>query len=60
VVPPAGMQEPHLIQVIRVGNWAYPLYLDGDSTRVVPLSGMPLAEVKGQPTFELDLERKTA
>ena len=60
VAPPMGSQEPQLIQVIRFGDWAYPLYLDGSSTRVVPLSGKPLAEVDEPPTFEFDLERKTA
>jgi hypothetical protein len=61
VMPPVGGSgEPHLVQIIRYGNWAYPLHLDGDSTRVIPLSGMPLAEVSEQPTFEFDLERKTA
>jgi hypothetical protein len=61
VMPPVGgSTEPHLIQVVRYGDWAYPLYLDGDSTRVIPLSGMPLAEVKQQPSAEFDLERKTA
>jgi hypothetical protein len=60
VASPVGTTEPVLIQVVRYGSWAYPLYLDGDSTRVVPLSGMPLAEVTEQPSFEFDLERKTA
>jgi hypothetical protein len=60
VTPPAGMTEPVLVQVIRYGSWAYPLYLDGDSTRVIPLSGMPFAEVTDKPSFEFDLERKTA
>ena len=61
VMPPVGSGgEPQLVQVIRHGNWAYPLYLDGDSTRVIPLSGMPIAEVPEQPSFEFDVERKTA
>lgn len=60
VAPPMGTNEPKLIQVVRYGTWAYPLYLDGDSTRVIPLGGMPLAELADQPTFEFDLERKTA
>ena len=60
VMPPANKQGPHLVQVIRYGNWAYPLYLDGDATRVIPLSGTPLADVPKSPAFELDLERKTA
>jgi hypothetical protein len=60
VVPPANMKGPHMIQVVRYGSWAYPLYVDGDVTRVIPLSGTPLAELPKQPAFEFDLERKTA
>ena len=60
VTPAAGTTEPQLIQVVRYGNWAYPLYLDGDATRVIPHGGMPLAEVSPELIFELDLERKTA
>lgn len=56
----AASSEPQLIQVVRFGRWAYPLYADGDVTRVIPHSGMPLAEVKQQKVLELDLERKTA
>jgi hypothetical protein len=60
VLPPAGKSTPHLVQVIRYGNWAYPLYIDGDVTRVIPLSGTPLADIPTSPAFEFDLERKTA
>ena len=61
VMPPVGGNgEPSLVQVVRYGNWAYPLYLDGDSTRVIPLSGMPIAEVPDEPAVEFDVERKTA
>jgi hypothetical protein len=60
VAPLAGTNEPQLVQVLRYGNWAYPLYLDGEVTRVIPLGGMPLAEVSPELVFELDLERKTA
>jgi len=52
--------KPELIQVVRVGDWAYPLYLDGDVTRVIPLGGMPLAEVPSDLVFDLAEERKTA
>lgn len=52
--------EPQLIQVVRYGSWAYPLYADEDVTRVIPHGGMPLADVKETMIFELDLERKTA
>ncbi len=56
----AGNNEPQLVQVVRYGSWAYPLYLDGDVTRVIPHSGMPLAEVPSEMVFELGDERKTA
>jgi hypothetical protein len=56
----AGTTDPQLIQVVQFGNWAYPLYLDGDVTRVIPLGGMPLADVPSELVFELDLERKSA
>lgn len=52
--------KPELIQVIRFGDWAYPLYLDGDVTRVIPLGGMPFAEVPKDLVFDLEEERKTA
>ena len=60
VASPLNGSKPTLIQVIRHGSWAYTLYLDGDSTRVIPLSGMPFAEVTDQPSFAFDLEKKTA
>ena len=52
--------KPELVQVIRFGDWAYPLYLDGDVTRVIPLGGMPFAEVPSELVFDLEQERKTA
>jgi hypothetical protein len=55
-----GTTAPQLIQVVKFGNLAYPLYLDGDVTRVIPLGGMPLADVSSELVFELDLERKIA
>ena len=59
VVVPAA-KGPHLAQLIRYGQWVYPLYFEGDVTRVIPLSGTPFAEVPEQVVFEFDLERKTA
>ena len=56
----AATADPQMIQVVQFGNWAYPLYLDGDVTRVIPLGGMPLADVPSELVFELDLKRKTA
>jgi hypothetical protein len=52
--------KPELIQVVRCGDWAYPIYLDGEVTRVIPLGGMPLAEVKSDLVFDFDRERLTA
>ena len=47
VVPPADPTTPELIQVIHYGGtWAYPLYLDGDVTRVIPLGGIPAQELE--------------
>ena len=60
VTAPSNPDGPFLVQVIRYGDWAYPLYIDGDATRVIPLSGTPLAEAPERTEFEFDLERKTA
>lgn len=60
VNPVAAADAPQLIQVVRFGNWAYPLYVDGDVTRVIPHGGMPLAEVSSDMIFDFDLDRKTA
>lgn len=60
VAPVGGMGEPELIQVVRHGDWAYPLHLDGDSTRVIPLGGMPLAEVPTEMVFDVEEQLKTA
>ena len=56
----ARSDEPQLIQVLRCGDWAYPLYVDGDVTRVIPLGGLPLAETAGEMVFALDEQRLTA
>lgn len=43
VGPPKHPDKPQLIQVIRYGNkWAYPLYLEGSVTRVLPHGGVPI------------------
>jgi hypothetical protein len=47
VPPPADMSQPELVQVIQYGVWAYPLYLDGNVTRVIPHGGLPMPEVQG-------------
>ncbi len=60
ITPGEYSEKPQLIQVIRYGQWAYPLYVDGDVTRVIPLGGLPLAEVPAELVFDLEEERKTA
>jgi hypothetical protein len=40
VGPPTG-DEPELIQVIHYGKRDYPLYLQGNMTRVIPAGGVP-------------------
>lgn len=50
--------KPELVQVVQFGDWAYPLYLDGDSTRVIPLGGIPLSDVPADLIFDLQQEQK--
>jgi len=54
VLPPRG-EEPVLVQVLCYGSWAYPLYLDGKVTRVMPAGGVPLSEVEIAGASRLDL-----
>lgn len=51
---PDNPSKPKLIQVVQYESWAYPLYLDGDSTRVIPLGGVSLAEVPTDLVLRLD------
>jgi hypothetical protein len=49
VGPPKREDKPELIQVVRYGNkWAYPLYLEGAVTRVLPHGGVPIPVSKKQ------------
>ena len=58
---PQDQSKPHLVQIIQHGAWAYPLYLDGPATRVLPGGGVPAGEVKkGRRTEVFRLDRKTA
>jgi len=57
-VPAPRGEEPKLIQVVRYGNeWAFPLYLDGQVTRVLPHGGRPVGsnEKKYKPELQLEL-----
>jgi len=61
VPPPSDPEEPELIQIVSVqGEWAYPIYLAGVETRVMPTGGVPLAELKeklGAPLLDLSGQR---
>ena len=49
VAPPSDATRPELVQVIHYGGvWAYPLYLDGEVTRVIPHGGLPMPEIAGK------------
>lgn len=42
IEPGKTSDRPQLVQVVRYGtSWAYPLYLDGSVTRVLPHGGVP-------------------
>ena len=56
VLPPSNPREPELVQVVQLGGWAYPIYLDGTVTRVLPPGGIPVGELpsRTKKVFELD------
>lgn len=59
VMAPVDTDQPWLIQVIVYGeHWAYPLYVDGEVTHVIPFGGLPLKEVA--VTAERCLQLKSA
>lgn len=60
VLPPSSHDEPELLQVVQFGPWAYPIYLDGSATRVLPPGGIPAGELNGHKKYVLQLDRKTA
>lgn len=64
VPPPRSLDHPELIQVVRVdGEWAYPIYLDGGETRVLPTGGTPLSELRkslGAPFLDLGGQKVSA
>ena len=44
---PRALGSPKQIQIVTNGDgWAYPVYLDGNVTRVIPHGGLPVAELK--------------
>jgi hypothetical protein len=52
VSPPSG-EEPELIQVIHYGDRDYPLYLQGNVTRVIPSGGVPAEVMATVPALDL-------
>lgn len=56
--PPTRLDQPELVQVIHFQSRSYPLYLDGDRTRVIPTGGVAGTDVPGH--MLLDFDRKTA
>ena len=52
VTPPSG-NEPELIQVIHYGDRDYPLYLQGNVTRVIPSGGVPAEVMATVPALDL-------
>jgi len=60
VLPPSN-GRPELVQVVLFGPWAYPIHLDGASTRVLPNGGVPAGELDPRRMgHALRLDRKTA
>ena len=51
---PADPNEPELLQVVQYEHWAYPIYLDGAVTRVIPHGGLSVAEVPEEQILRLD------
>ena len=60
ILPPANPGEPELIQVVQLGGWAYPIYLDGSVTRVMPHGGSPVGELPSRSEKVFELDRKSA
>jgi len=64
VPSPLDPEKPELIQIVLVeGEWGYPIYLDGDETRVLPTGGVHISELKrqlGAPLLDLREEKVSA
>ena len=60
VPAPMGSQGPELLQVVQYEGWAWPVYLDGASTRALPYGGLTVGELNGARKGKvLRLDRKT-
>ncbi len=62
ITPGKISTRPKLVQVVSYGtSWAYPLYLDGSVTRVLPHGGIPApVENKQFGKKQLQFELKSA
>lgn len=64
VPSPLDPAQPELIQIVRVdGEWAYPIYLDGAETRVLPTGGVNIQELErqlGAPLLDLGSQKVSA
>ena len=64
VPSPLDPSQPELVQIVRVdGEWAYPIYLDGAETRVLPTGGVPMHELErqlGAPLLDLGSHKVSA
>lgn len=53
----ASEEKPQLLQIVLYGDqWAYPLYLQNGTVRVVPEGGLPVGELKrkrGTPRIDV-------
>ena len=52
VLPPSG-EEPELIQVLHYGDRDYPLYVQGNVTRVIPSGGVPAEIMATVPALDM-------
>jgi hypothetical protein len=52
-VPPPSGEEPELIQVLHYGDRDYPLYVQGNVTRVIPSGGVPAKIMATVPALDL-------
>lgn len=57
---PGSSDQPQLLQVVLYGDeWAYPLYLDDGTVRVLPSGGLAVGELKrkrGTPRIDVQSE----
>ncbi len=62
ITPGTMPNRPKLVQVVCYGtSWAYPLYLDGTVTRVLPHGGVPAPVAKKEMgKKELQFQLKSA